>query len=275
MPKQSTNSEFAGSCRRYWCTFDTKLQTFVNCCENDSPTISGMITLFDKLLSLPPNLGTPAQRAAWLNFRTSLLPNLPMTTEGGVEVIAAAEVVSTGKHNGEGPELYAMHPHRVFTKGKAVATGLNISLGERTVANSGFAQGGDGWSYGINAQALIGFSYNAAKQVIGRALTQSAPGYRFDGFAPHFQDFDPSADHFANFARATQEMLIQSGDDGFSNTTIVLFPAWPCEWDVDFKLWGPLNTSVEGQYSGGKLVAPLTVIPPTRASAVRFANCVV
>ena len=34
-------------------------------------------------------------------------------------------------------------------------------------------------------------------------------------------------DHFANMNRCLQEMLIQSGDDGFSNTTVVLFPSVP------------------------------------------------
>lgn len=88
------------------------------------------------------------------------------------------------------------------------------------------------------------------------------------------QDFDPSADYFANMARALQEMLIQTGDDGFQATTIVLFPAWPCGWDASFKLWGPLATSVEVVYAGGKLVS-LDVQPPQRAGAVKWANCVV
>jgi hypothetical protein len=35
--------------------------------------------------------------------------------------------------------------------------------------------------------------------------------------------------------RALQEMLLQSGEDGL-NATIVLLPAWPCTWDVQFKL---------------------------------------
>ena len=46
-------------------------------------------------------------------------------------------------------------------------------------------------------------------------------------------------------------MLLQSGDDSFDNTTIVVLPAWPCDWDVQFKLWAPLNTSVEVAYRGG------------------------
>ena len=73
--------------------------------------------------------------------------------------------------------------------------------------------------------------------------------------------------------RALQEMLLQSGDDGFDAPTIVLLPAWPCGWDVAFKLWAPFNTSVEVEYAGGKLVS-LNVQPPARAAAVKWATCV-
>jgi hypothetical protein len=41
-------------------------------------------------------------------------------------------------------------------------------------------------------------------QVLERAATAPAAGYRFMGFAPHMQDFDPSADHFANMNRCVQ-----------------------------------------------------------------------
>lgn len=75
-------------------------------------------------------------------------------------------------------------------------------------------------------------------------------------------------------ARAAQEMLLQSGEDGLGNATLVLLPAWPCGWDVDAKLWGPGNTSVEVVYAGGKLVS-LVVDPPARAADVKWANCVV
>eukprot|EP00038_Savillea_parva_P029372 m.70674 g.70674 ORF g.70674 m.70674 type:complete len:682 (-) comp8661_c0_seq1:95-2140(-) len=258
----------------YWCTWDVPTQQFVNCCENDSPTVSGMIGLFEKLLALPASLTTATQRATWQRFQSHLMPVLPVKDDANGSVIAPAKVVSNGTHNGEGPELYAIHPHRLFTKGRHVAAGVDISLAERTVNASRFAQGGTGWNYGINAQALVGNSAGAAKQLLSRAWTAPAQGYRFDGFAPHEQDFDPSADHFANMNRALLEMLLQSGDDGFANTTIVLFPSWPCEWDVNFKLWGPLNTSVEVQYAGGQLLQPIIVEPPARVSAVTFANCV-
>jgi len=288
----------------YWCDWNGATQSFQNCCADDSPTVSGMITLFNTLLSLPHTITTPAQRAEWEAF-LPLIPELPV--DAGNTTILPARVISSGSHNSEGPELYAIHPHRVFTKGKEVASGLNISLALSTFEKSGWAHYNSGWNYGINAAALLGLAADASEMMLQRAATGPAPGYRWPGFAPHEQDFDPSADcelrlflarkplppftsaypffstqylyfyttrtDFANMNRCLQEMLIQSGDDGFENPTIVLFPAWPCNWDASFKLWGPLNTTIQVQYAGGKLLS-MAVEPPSRASSVKWANCV-
>ena len=255
----------------YWCDYDTKSGTFVNCCADDAPTVSAMMSLFERLLALPPSLTSAQQRAEWAAF-TSIMPRLPMNADN--RTIAPARVLSSGSHNSEGPELYAMHPHRLYTVGRQVASGADISVGVDTVASSSWANGqNEGWNYGLNAAALVGNVELASKQVLARASVAPAAGYRFPGFASHYQDFDPSADHFANMNRALQEMLIQSGDDGYASPTIVLFPAWPCGWDVDFRLVGPLNTTVTVSYVGGKL-ASLDVQPPSRAPAVKWARCV-
>lgn len=66
-------------------------------------------------------------------------------------------------------------------------------------------------------------------------------------------------------------MLLQPGDD--ANGTLVLLPTWPCAWDVSFKLWGPLNTSVEVVYAGGA-VTSCVVEPASRAGDVVWAGCV-
>jgi hypothetical protein len=55
-----------------------------------------------------------------------------------------------------------------------------------------------------------------------------------------------------------QEMLMQTVDD-----KIFLFPAWPKEWDVSFKLHAPYNTTVEGVLKDGKLVN-IIVTPESR-----------
>ena len=89
------------------------------------------------------------------------------------------------------------------------------------------------------------------------------------------QDYEPSADHYANMNTALTMMLLQDGGHGSDDpaAAIILLPAWPCDQDVSFKLWGPLMTSVEVVYANATLEL-LDVQPPSRRSAVRFANCV-
>ena len=59
-----------------------------------------------------------------------------------------------------------------------------------------------------------------------------------------------------------QEMLMQTIGD-----QILLFPAWPKDWDVDFKLHAPHKTVVEGILKNGKLIK-LRVIPENRRKDV-------
>ncbi len=45
----------------------------------------------------------------------------------------------------------------------------------------------------------------------------------------------------------------------------VVFPAWPCEWDVSFQLAAPNRTTVSGQLRNGELsqfsVEPASMTP--------------
>ena len=51
----------------------------------------------------------------------------------------------------------------------------------------------------------------------------------------------------------------------------VLLPAWPCEWDVSFKLAAPAGAVVEGSLKQGKL--SYTVEPESRASFITARAC--
>ena len=59
---------------------------------------------------------------------------------------------------------------------------------------------------------------------------------------------------------ALQAMLLQV--DG---KKIYLFPAWPKDWDVNFKLHALYNTTVEGELRDGKVVS-LKVKPKSRTT---------
>ena len=49
----------------------------------------------------------------------------------------------------------------------------------------------------------------------------------------------------------------------------MLFPAWPKDWNVDFKLHAPYNTVIEGVMKNGK-VENLKVTPEIRKKDVEI-----
>ena len=264
----------------FWCDYNANSHEFQNCCADDTPSVTAMMAVFEKLLKLPDGVLTPSQAANFSAF-SHALPELPISSTANGSIVAAGRVLSSRRHNHEGPELYAIHPHRVFTRGRAVASGaaadaldLAIRTFNSTAVPGGFSYSNSGWSYAINAAALLGgaLTNTAAQMLVERATTPPAQGYRFPAFAQHFQDFDPSADFFANHNRALQDMVLQSGEDDYARDTIVLLPSWPCAWDVNAKLWAARNTTVEIDWQGGTLKS-LVVTPASRGAAIVWANC--
>jgi hypothetical protein len=53
----------------------------------------------------------------------------------------------------------------------------------------------------------------------------------------------------------------------YEGDRIFLMPAWPVEWDCDFKLNAPRNTTVEGRIENGEL-KNLVVTPASRRGDV-------
>lgn len=253
----------------YWCEWPG----WVNCCQNDMPQVAAITALTRRLLQLPDESGlvTPAERASYTDFQ-SILPPLPTQPDG--QTYAPAAVVSSGSHNSEVPELFAAHPFRLLTVGRSVIDPtVNLTVGRATWQALPLAKTNTGWYYGGMDAALLGLANESWAMVQDRASQPPPPGYRFPAFAQHYQDYEPSADHYANMMTALQMMVLQSGEDEPVGT-IVLLPAWPCDLPVSFKLWGPLATSVEVEYDGNGTVTMMDVQPPSRAAAVKFAACV-
>ena len=48
--------------------------------------------------------------------------------------------------------------------------------------------------------------------------------------------------------KALQAMILQADGE-----KILLLPAWPKNWNVEFKLYAPFNTMVQGLFAEGKL----------------------
>lgn len=250
-----------------------------NCVLNDAPTVAALHSLLEKVLALPSSFGTHDERASWRNY-LSALPPLPQV--GGVlQPYENTATYPLKASNSETPQLYSVHPYRLMSVGRAhrndsagAAVNLTPALKASTMGQPGWGQN-DGWAQDIMNNALLGRAAEAAQQVLERSAKSSAPGYRFPGFAfgGGLNAHPPAVEQLNNMNSALNLMLIQPKDDGFSVGSAVLFPAWPCEWDVDAKLAGPLNSSVYILWVGGKLLH-YEVEPPSRTSAFEFVRCV-
>jgi hypothetical protein len=155
----------------------------------------------------------------------------------------------------ENTELYSIFPYRIFGLNKP-----NIEIAKTSYTIRKFTDD-IGWEYQSIQAAYLGLSENAAQSVLKRFSTKH-PGSRFDAFWGPNYDWIPDQDHGNVAVMALQKMLIQSDGDN-----IILFPAWPEEWDVQFKLFAPSNTIIEGNYQNKKMTH-FSITPETRKSDV-------
>lgn len=220
---------------------------------NPLPEIAGLRFLLPRLLALPKEVTTDQQRQRWQRLLGEL-PPIPIREVNGKKLIQPAETF-TACANAENPELYSVYPYRLYGVGHE-----NLAMARDTYA-ARRCRSSTCWSQdGIQA-ALLGLAAEAGREATARAA--AAPAYRFPAMWGPFNDWIPDQDHGANMLVGLHFMLLQYDGD-----RIFLFPAWPKEWNVAFKLHAPKNTMVEGVYRGGK-VQNLKVTPPSRMADVK------
>lgn len=223
--------------------------------KNPTPDIAGLKWVLDKLLDMPEEAAGAERRTFWTQLRESI-PPLPMAGEEGQKRVLGAEEVYGGRGNMENPELYTVFPFRFYGVEKP-----ELDVGRRTFEHR-VHQANFGWHQDDTQAAFLGLTETAASKVAERAAN-THEGSRFPAFWGPNHDWIPDQDHGGNLMKTLQTMLLQAEDD-----EIWLFPAWPKDWDVEFKLHAPRQTILKGAYREGKLER-LDVNPESRRNDVK------
>ncbi len=227
---------------------------------NPTPDIAGLRYVTTRLLQLPDGSGvTPTQRAKWNKLREEL-PPIARTTRNEKTVLGMADEIREPdvKHNNENGNLYAIFPFRQFGVGRP-----ELQLAQDTFINRWFHGYYCVWDYDPLLSAYVGLPQVASHKLFWR-VTYPAKRYRF----PAMFDGDWANDiqNGSLVQSTTQAMLLQNVDD-----KIYILPAWPKEWNVEFKLHASNNTTVECVYRDGK-IEQLEVQPAARRADIRFGD---
>ncbi len=222
---------------------------------NPSDLIAAMATLVEAILDLPPTLLDPDDRSYFEALRDRV-PAMPLREMASHQTLAPAESWSE-IINVEIPQLYPVFPYERYGVGRP---DLKLAV--------------DTWKFGVETAeqkdtkswhqdnifcARLGLTEEAETYTI--AKLQDGPR-RFPAFWGPGHDWVPDHNWGGSGMIGLQEMLMQTRGE-----TIFLLPAWPNTWDVDFKLWAPDQTRVEGSVRHGALTA-LVVDPPERLADV-------
>ena len=240
--------------------------------KNHSDAVAGLKAITEGLLNLKV---LPGPDLTWLASFIKRIPNIPTSRRDGHQVISLAESWEKIANPNEFPQLYAIFPFHRYGMGLP-----DLELARDTWRYGAFDQKIQKesmcWKYGNIAVADLGLAQEAKDYALKKFLYPygndgSISNYgncaRFKARFPAFwvtYPFDafPDMDHGGCSMIGLQEMLMQTPGD-----KIILLPAWPREWDVDFKLHAPRQTVVEAKVRGGKIVS-LIVTPKTRLKDV-------
>jgi len=219
--------------------------------SNPTSVIAGLQRVLGGLIDLTTD---KAKAQRWQDM-LAILPDMPTAKVDGHTVLRP-----TTKHESFSwhmPSMYPLYPYEVHRLGTP-----GIELMRDTFLHSiGESQRMDhrAWIQGVVHFAHLGMTPEAEELIIRKL--DSGP-YRFPAFWPPAIDHAPDHNWGGMAMIGLQEMLIQTGDD-----RILLLPAWPKEWEVEFKLYAPEKTVVVGTVKEGK-VLKLNVSPEKRRTDV-------
>lgn len=236
-------------------------------CTNNTDVIAGLTALTRELLALPAG-ALPPERITFLKGFEKRLPAFPMKEKDGRKYFAAADSWEWVFENGnmDFPQMYICFPFDHLFLGRDDMS-LARNTWELSAIKPAVQHQNQCWYQSAINLARMGDTALAAKYTVAKFHHESKrfPVFYRSCYAGGNRDFChvPDTDHGGVAMTALQEMLMQT--DG---RRILLGPAWPREWNCDFKLHAPFQTTVEGRVANGSLTVTKIVPESRRADLV-------
>ncbi|MBN1108632.1 MAG: hypothetical protein JXR66_02455 [Bacteroidales bacterium] len=209
--------------------------------------LGSMVDLDDKYL--------PEERKKYYREFLDRVPDFDYEEIDGLKVIKPAESWIR-ESNQELPQFYPLFPFNRFGIGDEELQYFKNAYEKAPSFRKGKVQS---WHQDGIQFARMGMTQEAAEY--NTLKLQDSPR-RFPTFWGPGHDWVPDHNWGGSGMIGLQEMLIQTIGD-----KIFLFPAWPEEWDVDFKLHAPGNITVECSLKKGEIVS-LEVTPVSGSKEV-------
>jgi alpha-L-fucosidase 2 len=223
---------------------------------NPTTDISGLNWDLTKLMDLPKNIVDSNMKERFKKL-LSEIPAIPMGLKNGKKIILPCESIPEKITNSENPELYSVFPYRIYGIDKP---DLDIALNTFYNSKYPFARC---WQHTDVIAAYLGVTDSVKNNLLHR-LDYNHPNARLQVFWGAGMDWCPDEDHGGNLMIALQAMLLQ-----YDNDKISILPAFPKEWNVDFKLNAPNKTNVTVSFKNGKL-EKLEVYPKSRKKDIKI-----
>ena len=226
--------------------------------RNPTSVIAGLRRVLSTLVTLPEKYTSPARKKRW----QTILDRLPDMPTGNSDKLGGRYLKPSENHGHRSwhcPEMFPLYPYELYGLGLP-----DLDLMKRT----SLATGKDRFAVRAWEQANI-HAPRLGDTALARKLNISKMNdgpYRFPAFWPHTIDWAPDHNWGGSGMIGMQEMLMQTHAG-----KIRLMPAWPNDWDVDFKLHAPRKTIVSGSIQAGK-VAHLQITPQERRKDVVMAG---
>lgn len=211
---------------------------------NSTSTIAGLRTVVEHLIGYYRRTLDEKEAAErvkpWEEFLATL-PPLNYRIVAGKRCLSPAAVWARVQ-NVEVPQLYPVFPWRIYGVGRDdLETAVNTYTTDPDALKF---RSSTGWKQDNIFAACLGLTDEAQRLT----LAKFADGkHRYPAFFGPGFDWTPDHNWGGSGMIGLQEMLLQEIGDG-----LWLFPSWPEQWPVEFRLHAPGRVVVEGSQQAGQ-----------------------